>query len=329
MDFSTTYLGLKLPHPFVVGSGPFTDHLEGIEKVAEAGASAIVMRSLFEEQLSVSSSTVFKAAKDCQDSSWESMGYLPEPDGFVIQPDEYLDHVRGIKERTGLPVVASLNGHTHGGWLAYARLLEEAGADALELNFYHVATRPDETAEELERAVVEMVREACKVSSLPVAVKLSPFYTALPNLAARCSEAGARGFVLFNRYYEPDVDVDELELVSHLNLSSSEELNLRLRWLAILSACSEGDLAVSGGVHTSRDAIKAIMCGARVVQMVSALLEHGLEHLRTVQTEVRAWMEDKEYESLDQMRGSMNIRRCPDPMALARANYIYRLQTWH
>lgn len=328
MDLSTRYLGLDLPHPFVVGAGPVVDTVEGAERAVEAGAAALVMRSLFEEQLGMESMATFRASKLAEASFWEAMTYMPEPDGFVIGPEEYLEHLGRLKARTGVPVIASLNGHTRGGWLRYGRTLEEAGADALELNFYHVATKADEDAARLEDGLVEMVSELRDCLSIPLAVKFSPFYTSFANVVRRCREAGADGFVLFNRYYEPDIDVENLELESRLVLSTSEELGLRLRWLAIVSANLDVDLAVSGGVHTALDAVKAIMCGARVVQMVSALLKHGPEHLTRVRDEVARWMEEREYHSIAQMCGSMDLDRCPDPTALARANYIRRLQTW-
>lgn len=329
MDLSTTYLGLELEHPFVVGAGPLADHPEGIEALADAGVSAIVMRSLFEEQLSAAALASVRSSAQQAEAFWEASGFLAaEDDGFLIGPEGYLEKLREIRGRTGVPVIASLNGHGGGGWVRFASRLEEAGADALELCLYHVPTKPDVTGAELEQEAVDTLAGVRSAVSIPVAVKLSPFYTSIPNLVKRLGEAGADGYVLFNRYYEPDIDVDELEIRSHLTPSTSAELNLRLRWLAIVQSQTAGDLAVSGGVHTTLDAVKAIMCGAKVVQLVSSLMGKGPDHVRTLRQGLVAWLQGHEYESLGQMHGSMDLDHCPDPTALARANYLYRLQSW-
>jgi dihydroorotate dehydrogenase (fumarate) len=329
MDLSTSYLGLKLPHPFIAGAGPLSDTLDTARRVEDAGAAAIVMRSLFEEQLHREALATHSSTEPHADSFAEALSYFAEPEGFVIGPDEYLEQLRSLKQALDIPVLASLNGYTLGGWLQHARHLDEAGADALELNLYYVATDATESGEEIERRCIELVREVTTAISIPVAVKLSPFYTSLASFACNLEAAGANGFVLFNRFYEADIDIEELEISPKLELSNSRELRLRLRWLAILSGQLQSPaLAVTGGVHTATDAIKAVMAGASAVQMVSVLLERGPEYLSTVRDEVARWLEEKEYKCLDEMRGSMNVLHCPDPKALARANYMRVLQTW-
>jgi dihydroorotate dehydrogenase (fumarate) len=328
MDETTSYLGLELPHPFVAGAGPLTDSLGIVEQVADAGAAAIVMRSLFEEQFSLESLATHRTTGFHDESFWEAMSYFPEPDAFALGPDEYLEHIGKIKRATGLPVIASLNGSTAGGWLRHAQSIQEAGADALELNLYYVATDADETSEAIEERQAGIVSEVRRTVSIPIAAKLAPFYTSCAHFAKRLEAAGADGIVVFNRFYEPDIDTEELELGPHLELSESRELGLRLRWLAILSPQLRCSLAVSGGVHTAQDAIKAVMAGANVVQMVSALLVHGPAHLARVRREMKEWMEEKEYESVRQMTGSMNLERCPDPASFARGNYLNVLHTW-
>ena len=329
MELKTNYLGLDLPHPFMVGAGPLTDSIESAQRVAEAGASAVVMRSLFEEQFSLESMAAHRATDHHAGAFWEAMSYFPEPDEFALGPDEYLEHIGKLKRSLDIPVIASLNGYTPGGWLRHAATIEQAGADALELNFYYVATDADETADEIEGRAVDLVRDLRATVKIPIAVKLSPFFSSCANLARRLERAGADALVLFNRYYEPDINVEELELGPRLRLSEPHELGLRLRWLGILSGHLEtAGLAVSGGVHHALDAVKAVMAGASAVQMVSALLIHGPDHLGRVRDEMAEWMEQKEYESLGQMCGSMNINRCPDPVHFARGNYIHLLHTW-
>lgn len=328
MDLRTNYLGLELAHPFVAGASPLSDSLDRARQLEDCGAAAIVLRSLFEEQLDIEAIAQHRAAELHAGSSAEATSYLPEPDDCVFGPEEYLEHLRRVKEAVGVPVLASLNGYTLGGWLRYAREMEQAGADAIELNLYSVATDPGESAEELEELSVEMVQEVKRAVTVPVAVKLSPFYTSLANFCARLCEAGADGLVVFNRFFETDIDVEELEVRSHLELSSSQELLLRLRWLAVLSASARCSLAVSGGVHTALDATKAILCGADAVQMVSALLRGGPQRLRQTRELMTAWMIERGYESLAQMRGSMNTSRSPDAKAFERANYMRVLQTY-
>ena len=326
MDLSTTYLGLELPHPFMPGSSPLA--LDTVRRLEDVGAAAIVMRSLFEEQITGERPAASRFANAAVESRDGAISHAPDPLDFKLGPHEYLEQLRRIKESVDLPVIASLNGTTSGGWLEFAGAVEEAGADAIELNVYHVATDPQDTSEIVESRILEIVRTVVRELEIPVAVKLSPFFTALTHLARRIDETGAKGIVLFNRFYQPDIDPEEYEVMPVVHLSDSAELNLRLRWLAILSQRIVAHLAVTGGVHTSIDAIKAVIAGADAVQMVSALLRNGPEHLRTVREGMVRWMTEREYESIGQIHGSMDLLRCPDPREFERGNYLRVLQSW-
>jgi dihydroorotate dehydrogenase (fumarate) len=327
MDLTTKYLGLDLAHPFMPGSSPMTDDLDTVKKLEDAGASALVMRSLFEEQLikeEMATTSVMDAAAD---SFAEALSFFPKPDSFVFGPHEYLEQVRKIKDTVSVPVIASLNGVTPGRWVDYARQIEKAGADALELNVYFLARDAGLSGADLERQTLDLVKTVKKTVSIPVAVKLSPFYSALANFAAELDNI-ADGLVLFNRFYQPDIDVNNLEVKPELHLSNTSELLLRLRWLAVLSPNIKGSLAVTGGIHSAEGAIKAIMAGAHAVQMVSCILNRGPEFLTSVKDGVTKWLETNNYESLTQMQGSMNITNSPDPDAYERANYVQVLQSW-
>lgn len=328
MDLSTRWLGLDLPHPFMPGASPLADDLDVVRRLEDAGAAAIVLRSLFEEQIEHEQRGADEFVHAPGDHA-EAQSYFPATDVFALGPDKYLEQLRRIRAAVHVPVIASLNGASPGGWLAYAKSMAQAGAHALELNFYMLATEPTEGAELLERRLVELVREVKAQVTLPVAVKLSPFFSALPNLAQRLVVAGADGLVLFNRFYQADIDIEQLEVTRSLHLSTPSELLLRLRWLAILFGRVTVPLAVSGGVHGPEDAIKSLMAGASAVQMVSALLQHGPDHLRLVRAGVARWMESHEYESLAQLRGSMSHAKCPDPLAYERGDYAAILQSWH
>lgn len=329
MDLSTTYLGLRLAHPLMPGASPMVDDLDVVRRLEDAGAAAIVMHSLFEEQIIGEELLTAHDLDPHAESFAEAVSYLPSPQLFRLGPDAYLEQVRRIKAAVGIPVISSLNGVTQGGWLRFARLMEEAGADAVELNVYVLATDPNEAAEVVENRTLAMLRAVKETVRIPVAVKLSPFFSSLAHFAVEIDRAGADGIVVFNRFYQPDINVEDLEVTRSLRLSDSSELLLRLRWLAILSGRVHANLAVTGGVHTPLDAIKAVMCGAAAVQMVSALLERGPERLGVVRKRMIEWMEEHEYESLEQMLGSMSLLRCPDPKAYERANYVQILQNWH
>ena len=307
MKLTTRYLGLELAHPFMPGASPLADTLESVRQLEDAGASAIVMRSLFEEQI-----------------LQERYGSA----GFAFGPDRYLEQLRRIKARVSVPVIASINGTTTEGWLKYARLLQRAEADAIELNFYHLATDPAESSASVEGRLLDIVAVLKESVAIPLAVKLSPFYSSLPNLAARLERIGAQGLVLFNRFYQGDIDPSEHDTVPSLRLSTSDELLLRLRWLAILSASYRGSLAVTGGVHHALDAVKAIMAGADAVQMVSALLKNGVQHLTAVRDGFERWGDEHGYESINQIRDSMSLAHSPHPRTAERTSYLRTLQSW-
>ncbi len=328
MDLSTKYLGLDLAHPLMPGASPMVDDLDTVRRLEDAGASAIVMHSLFEEQLVGDAMSALRSVDAHTESFAEATSYLPRPDEYRLGPEEYLEQVRKIKAAVKLPVIASLNGTTLGGWLDYSKLMEQAGADALELNVYYLPTDPAVGGLDVERNALGMAQAVKRAVGIPVAVKLSPFYSSLPAFAHQLDAVGVDGMVLFNRFYQPDIDVERLETVRSLRLSDSSDLLLRLRWLAILSGSVRGSLACSGGVHTPMDAIKAVMAGAHAVQMVSALLLHGPKTLKSVLDGMRTWMEEHEYESLRQMQGSMNLQKSPNPQAYERANYLHILSEW-
>jgi len=328
MDLSTTYLGLALANPLVAGASPLVDEMDTVRKLEDAGCAAIVMHSLFEEQITREQLGTVTDMESHADSFAEALSYFPEPKEFRLGPEAYLEQVRRIKAAVKVPVIGSLNGTSPAGWLDYAKLIEQAGADALELNVYYLATQAWETSEAVERRALDGLKTVKQGVKIPVAVKLSPFYSSLAHLAKQLDDAGADGFVLFNRFYQPDLDVEELEVVPSLKLSDSSELLLRLRWLAILSGHVKGSLACSGGVHTPLDAIKAVMAGAHAVQVVSALLQRGPAYLATLRDGMASWMDEHEYASLAQMQGSMSHQNSPNPQALERANYMRILQGW-
>jgi dihydroorotate dehydrogenase (fumarate) len=328
MDLSTTYLGFTLPHPLIPGASPLADEIDTVKRLEDAGAPALVLRSLFEEQVTQEQMAEHHLLDGPGESFAEAMSYFPGPDVFVLSTDRYLEHLRRIKQVVTIPVIASLNGITPGGWLEHARLMEQAGADALELNLYRVATDPEISGVEVEQQTIEIVREVKRTTRIPVAVKLSPFFSSIAHLARGLDNAGADALVLFNRFYQPDIDIEELTVSRTLHLSDSSELLLRLHWMAILAGRVRASLAVTGGVHTALDVVKATMAGAHVTQMVSALLLHGPEHLRTVLNNLRTWMEEHEWSSLSEMRGNMSLFKVSDPAAYERANYIALLQTW-
>lgn len=328
MDLTTTYLGLRLAHPLMPSASPLVDDLAVVRRLEDAGASAIVMHSLFEEQITQEGLAEQRVIEEHSESNAEALTYFPRASTFVLGPDTYLEQIRRIRAAVSVPVIASLNGTSAGGWIEYARLMQDAGAHALELNVYAIPTDPTDDAQAVEHRVIEAVRAVRGAITIPFAVKLSPFYSSLPHLMTRIAEAGADGAVLFNRFYQPDIDPERLEVARTLKLSDSTELLLRLRWLAILSWQTPLTLACSGGVHTATDAIKAMMAGARAVQMGSALLANGPERLRGILADVRAWLVEHEYESIAQLTGSMNHARCPDPAAYERGNYVRILQEW-
>ena len=328
MDLSTHYLGMVLPNPLVVGASPLSDDLDGVKRLEDAGAAAIVLRSLFEEQISREQLAQYLNLDYPRESLGEGIRQFPSPNAFALGPVQYLEHLRRVKRAAGIPIIASLNGATPGGWIEYARQMEQAGADALELNLYRVATDPATTSADVEREAIAAVRAVKEAVTIPVAVKMSPFYAAFANIARELDRVHADALVLFNRFYQPDIDPEERSATRAIHPSDSSELRLRLHWMAILSSRIRASLAITGGVHTAVDVVKATMAGAHVTQMVSALLLNGPEHLRKVLHDLAVWLQKNEWESLAEMRGSMSLAKVPDPDGYERANYMLMLQSW-
>jgi dihydroorotate dehydrogenase (fumarate) len=327
VDLTTDYLGFELSNPLICGASPLVNEPETVRRLAEAGVSAFVLYSLFEEDIEKELS-LQEQMHGHEESHAEALSYFPEPSGWHQGPQGYLELIRRTKQEVSVPVIASLNGASPGGWTGYAREIEQAGADALELNIYFLPTDFEEPGQVVEDRCLRIVRDVKQAVTIPVAIKLSPFYSSFAEFARRLDEAGADGLVIFNRFYQPDIDVDQLEIVPNLQLSTSAELRLRLRWLAILSERVRASLAATGGAHSSSDVIKAVLAGAHAVQMVSAILRRGPEHVRQVLDGVVAWMEEQEYSSVRQMQGSMNLRRSPNPDGIERANYFQVLHSW-
>jgi dihydroorotate dehydrogenase (fumarate) len=325
MDLRTKYLGIPLPHPLIVGAGPLCDDLDRVRQLEDAGAAMLVLRSLYEEEITGEQMDQFLHTESHSDSFAEAGTFAPDPI-LALGPEEYLEHLRLVKAAVGIPVVASLNGITPGGWISFAKLCEEAGADALELHVYHAASDMTLGADEVERRALEIVREVKRSLRIPVAVKLAPLLTAFAHFAKGLDAAGADGLVLFTRFHRIDIDVEELEVVRSLPLSDSSELPMRLRGTAALAGRVHASLAITGGVHTGLDAIKGTMAGAHAIQLVSALLRHGPGHLRTIRREMETWMAEHEWDSLGEMRGNMSLERLPDPAAYERANFRMALR---
>jgi dihydroorotate dehydrogenase (fumarate) len=330
---ATRYLGFDLQSPLVLSAGPLSEHLDSIRRAEDAGIGAIVLPSLFEEQLTIESHDLDHHLSHHAYSVAEALTYFPEPSAFAHGPDAYLEHIRKAKAAVDVPIVASLNGVSSGGWIEYARAIEQAGADALELNVYFVPTDPLVPGATIEQMYLDLVRDVRVHVGIPLAVKLPHFLSSIPNLAHQLDLAGADGLVLFNRFYQPDFDLDALEVVPNLTLSNPAELRLRLRWVAILYGHVKTDLAVTGGVHAVEDVLKAMMAGASCAMTLSALLRHGVEHIRRVNDGLRRWMEEHEYLSIAQMRGSMSQQHVAEPAAFERANYLkvlrsYALRSW-
>jgi dihydroorotate dehydrogenase (fumarate) len=328
IDLSTTYLGLQLAHPFLPGASPLCDDLDTVRRLEDAGAPALVLRSLFEEQIVGEQLQAFVDVERHGESNAEASSYLPQPQSFIFGPEEYLDHLRRVREAVRVPVIASLNGATAHGWSDFPRLIQEVGANALELNIYRLALDPRVSGAAVESECLEAIRAVRAQIAIPIAVKLSPFFSSLAWFAHEAVAAGANALVLFNRFYQPDIDPVGMQADPTLQLSSPEELPLRLRWLAALSGRIGCQLAVTGGVHSALDAVKAIMAGADVAQVVSVLLRRGPGHLRALRSELEAWLEEHEWPSLRHLRGVMDLDRCPHPEAYERANYMLMLQGW-
>jgi dihydroorotate dehydrogenase (fumarate) len=328
VDLRTTYLGLELRSPLVASPSPLTGELDGLRRLEAAGVGAVVLPSLFEEQLTHDQLELDRLLETTADHVGEAQSYFPDLEDYNTGPWTYLDHITQAKRALSVPVIASLNGITPGGWVGHAKRMRDAGADALELNLYTVATDPGVGAAELEARYLDLVAQVREAVSTPLAVKLSPFFTALANFAARLDAAGVDGLVLFNPFYQPDLDLDSRDVVPRLVLSTSEELRLPLRWIAILYGRVGTSLAATTGVHTGLDAAKVLLAGADVTMMTSALLRNGPEHVAVVEQQLGAVLAEHDYDSVAQLRGSMSRVHMPDPAGFERANYVRTLMSW-
>ena len=325
VDLRTRYLGLELANPLVPSASPLASRIDTLRQLQDAGAAAVVMQSLFEEQIEHESIQLHGVLEWASDSFPEALSYFPELEDYNTGPDAYLRHLELTKRELRIPVIGSLNGTSTGGWVKYAKLIQDAGADALELNVYFVAADPDMTAQDVEQRYLDLVAEIRSSVEIPLAVKIGPYFSSLGNVARRLSHAGADGLVLFNRFLQPDIDLEALKVDPTLHLSTSDELRLPLRWIAILFGRVPCSLAATTGVHTAEDAVKLILAGADVTMMASALFREGPEHLGVVLDGVRSWLEDHEYASVAQARGSVSQANVADPVAYARANYMQML----
>lgn len=328
VDLTTTYLGMRLKNPLAASAGPLTRELANLRRLEDSGASAIVLHSLFEEQIHRESETLDHYLSGPAESFAEALTYLPDLSHYNIGPDGYLEHLRKARQAVDIPVIASLNGVTDSGWIRYAKLMEEAGASAIELNVYYLPTDPGQSGEQVEQMYCDLVRHVKGSVRIPLAVKLGPHFSSIPHMARRLEQAGADALVLFNRFYQPDFDLEALEVTPNLTLSNPYELLLRIHWVAIVYGSIRADLAVTGGVHGAEEVLKAVMAGAKVAMTTSCLLKNGIEYLETILDRLVEWMETHEYQSIDQMRGSMSQQSVPDPSAFERANYMKVLSSY-
>lgn len=328
MDLSTTYLGLKLKNPLIPSAGPISENIDSIKRLEDAGAAAVVLYSLFEEQLIMEKLELHHHMTEGTESFAESLSYFPEPAEYKVGPDAYLEHIQKVKKAVGIPVIASLNGSTLGGWTAYAKLMQDAGADAIELNIYFVPTDIDTPGSVIEQRYIDIVKAVKHSVTIPIAVKISPFFSNMAHMAKQLDTAGANGLVLFNRFYQPDINLEKLEIQPNIMLSTPFANRLPLTWIGLLHGRIKADLAATSGVHNSRDVLKMLMAGAKATMMLSALLRHGVEHLLEVQRDMIEWMEENEYESVTQMQGSMSQIKTQDPSAYERAQYMKAITSY-
>ena len=329
MDLTTTYMGLTLKNPIVPSSSPLSYNIDSIRSLEDAGAAAVVMHSLFEEQITLESQQLDHYLSYGTDSFAEALSYFPDQESYNVGPEKYLDLISQAKGAVDIPIIGSLNGVSSGGWIEYAKKIQEAGADALELNVYYVSTNPAIAGTEVEKMYLDILKDVKASVSIPVAMKLSPYFSATANMAHSLAEAGADALVLFNRFYQPDLDIEELDVVPQLVLSKSRDLHLPLRWVAILFGQVPADLAITGGVQNHVDVLKGLMAGAKVTMMASVLLRKGPKRITKTLVRLSQWMEDHEYESVAQMQGSMSQQNVNEPAAFERANYMKVLQSWH
>jgi dihydroorotate dehydrogenase (fumarate) len=329
MDLTTTYMGLTLRSPLVPSAAaPLTENIANVKRMEDAGAGAIVLHSLFEEQIRQERYELHHHLTYATESFAEALTYFPEPEIFHVGVEEYLNHIRMAKQMVDIPIIASLNGSTVGGWIDYAQQIEQAGADALELNIYYVPTDMSMTGEEVEQNYIDILRAVKTAVQIPVAVKLSPFFSNMANMAKRLTEAGANGLVLFNRFYQPDINLEMLEVEPNVLLSTPQAMRLPMRWIAILYGRINASLAATSGIHKAPDVLKMLMAGASVTMLCSVLLRHGIEHIQVIEQEMREWMEEREYESVKQMQGSMSQQNCPDKSAFERVQYMRSIQSY-
>jgi dihydroorotate dehydrogenase (fumarate) len=330
MDLTTTYMGLTLRSPLVVGAAaPLTEDIDNIKRMEDAGAAAVVLHSLFEEQLRQEQLELHHHLEYKTYSYAESLTFYPEQEVFHVGPEEYLKHIRKAKETTNIPIIASLNGSTPGGWTDYAKQIEQAGADALELNIYYVPTDMDLPGFQVEQTYLSILRAVKSAVKIPVAIKISPFFSNTANMAKQLVEAGADALVLFNRFYQPDIDIENLEVQANVLLSTPQAMRLPMRWIAILYGRIQADLAATSGIHKAHDVLKMLMAGASITMLVSVLLRHGIGEIASIEQGMRHWMEEHEYESVKQMQGSMSQINCPDESAFERAQYMKAVQTFN
>ncbi len=328
MDITTTYLGLKLKSPIVCSAGPLSEKISNIREMEDAGAGAVVLYSIFEEQIEHDQLELDHHTSIHSESFAEATSYLPAPFEFKLGPDEYLNHIRKAKEAVDIPIIASLNGKSAGGWIEYAKKMEQAGADAIELNIYKLAIDPNMSPDEVEKSYIDILLAVKMNTSIPIAVKMHPFFTSVGWMASHFDKCGAAGLVMFNRFYQPDIDLEKLEVVPNVILSTPMAMRLPLRWIAMMYGKINADLAATSGIYSAEDVIKMVMAGAKVTQMLSSLLKFGIGHIADVTTNLKLWMEEKEYESIEQMRGSMSYMNVDDPAKFERANYMKVLQSY-
>ncbi|MBR8833409.1 MAG: dihydroorotate dehydrogenase-like protein [Stigonema ocellatum SAG 48.90 = DSM 106950] len=328
MDLTTNYMGMTLRSPLVPSASPLSEDVDNIKRMEDAGAAAVVMHSLFEEQLSHERYELHHHLTHGTESYPEAVTYFPEPANFRVGPEEYLNHIRKAKEKVGIPIIASLNGSSVGGWTNFARLIQQAGASALELNIYYVPTEMDLTSTQLEQTYIDILRAVKAVVTIPVAVKLSPYFTNTANMAKRLDNAGADALVLFNRFYQPDINLETLEVQPNMILSTPHAMRLPLRWLAILYGRINASLAATSGIHNGLDVLKMLMAGADITMLCSVLLRHGINHMRVIEKQISEWMEKHEYESVRLLQGSMSQKSCPNPSDFERAQYMRSLQSY-
>jgi dihydroorotate dehydrogenase (fumarate) len=325
MDLKTKYLGMTLRSPIVVSASPLTEYIQNIKMMEDAGAGAVVLHSLFEEQIRLEQQELHYHTTHGTESFAESLSYFPEPEDYKLGPEEYLDQIRKAKETVKIPIIASLNGSTIGGWTEYAKEMEKAGADAIELNVYYIPTDMSLSGANVEQTYIDILRSVKSAINVPVAIKLSPFFSNMANMAQRLDDAGANALVLFNRFYQPDLDLEEFEVNPNVILSTSHAMRLPMRWIAILKDKIAADLAATSGIHTGIDVVKMLLVGAQVAMVCSALLKHGIFHIQNMENHLVEWMEQNEYESVEEMIGAMSQQKTTDPSAFERAQYMKAL----